>query len=80
MSWKPVVQVHGEGDKWHRNGLVFATQEEALDNARDLFVRWTMSTAYDAVEVDEPVNYKWAPVLDEHGDLVYRLVPLEAVS
>jgi hypothetical protein len=59
MSWKPEVQVMNEGDKWHRNGLVFATREEAEANAQDLYSRWTMTTAWRAVEVDEPVNYRW---------------------
>ena len=59
MAWKPEVQVQGEGDKWHRNGLVFATREEAEANAADLFSRWTLTTAHRAVEVDEPVNYRW---------------------
>jgi len=59
MSWKPEVQVAGEGDKWHRNGLVFATEQEARDNAADLFSRWTSCTGHRAVEVDEPVNYDY---------------------
>lgn len=71
MAWKPVVQVQGEGDKWHRNGLVFATREEALDNARDLYTRWTLTTAYNAEEVDEPVNYKWVD---------YKLEPVEKTN
>jgi hypothetical protein len=29
MSWKPQVQVKGEGDRWHDNQLRFATKEEA---------------------------------------------------
>jgi hypothetical protein len=59
MSWKPVVRVQGEGDKWHPNGLAFATRAEALAYAADLFSRWTLTTAYNAIESDEPVNYSW---------------------
>jgi hypothetical protein len=59
MSFKPQVQVTGEGDKWHSNGLAFATRKEAEDNARDLYGRWMLATAHRAVESDEPVNYKW---------------------
>jgi hypothetical protein len=56
MSWKPEVFVEG---KWSRNGLVFATELEASDNARDLMYRWTLVQDSRAVEVDEPVNYKF---------------------
>jgi hypothetical protein len=59
MSWKPEVQVAGEGDKWCRNGLAFATKEEAEANAKDLMYRWLLVTACRAVESDEPVNYQW---------------------
>ncbi len=54
MSWKPEVEVN---DQWSRNALVFATQEEAAESARELFGRWILTTGYRAVEVDEPVNY-----------------------
>ena len=54
MSWKPEVEVNGQ---WSRNALVFATEAEAAESARKLFGRWTMTTGYRAVEVDEPVNY-----------------------
>lgn len=59
MSWKPEVQVIGEGYTWHRNGLVFATREEAEANAKDLMSRWMLVTDCRAVESDEPVNYQW---------------------
>lgn len=54
MSWKPEVEVNGQ---WSRNALVFETQEEAAESARELFGRWMLTTGYRAVEVDEPVNY-----------------------
>ncbi len=54
MSWKPEVEVNGQ---WSRNALVFATQEEAAESARELFSRWILTTGYRAVEIDEPVNY-----------------------
>lgn len=59
MSWKPVVRVSGEDNKWLRNGLVFATREEALDNARDLMSRWMLVTDCSIEEVDESPNYRW---------------------
>ena len=57
MSWKPEVDVPGDG--WTPNGLVFATYEEAYDNARDAYVRWPVTTAYRAVKANDPVNYRW---------------------
>lgn len=56
-SWKPVVKV-GNDPKWYDNSVRFATQEEALISARDLFNRWTMATEHSAVESDDPVNYR----------------------
>lgn len=58
MSFKPVVQVHGEGSKWHNNAQCFATKEEAQESAKSLMWRWLAVTACDAHESDEPVNYK----------------------
>ena len=54
MSWKPEVEVDG---KFSRNGLVFATKEEAEFSAQALMNRWLLVTDCRAVEVDEPVNY-----------------------
>ena len=58
MSWKPEVQVKGEGDKWHSNALRFATWGEAAESARDLYSRWTLTTAHRATESEDPVNYE----------------------
>jgi len=44
---------------WSRNGLVFATKQEAEENARDLMMRWMMVEDSRAAEVDEPVNYQY---------------------
>jgi len=57
MSWKPEVYIPGE-DKWHGNGLVFATKEEAETWARDLLGRWYVPTESRAVETDEEPNYR----------------------
>ncbi len=60
MSWKPEVQIIGEpDDKWSRNGLVFATREEAEASARNLMSRWFMVWDTRATESDEAVNYRW---------------------
>ncbi|AZO48068.1 hypothetical protein [Mesorhizobium sp. M4B.F.Ca.ET.058.02.1.1] len=56
MSWKPEVFVEG---KWSRNGLVFATKEEAEANAKDLMWRWTMVQDSRAAESTDPVNYTY---------------------
>ena len=58
MSWKPQVQVSGEGDKWHDNRVRFATEEEAKASASDLYSRWMLVTAFRAVESEDPVTYE----------------------
>lgn len=57
MSWKPEVFVSG---KWYANALVFATKEEAENNARDLLMRWLVPTDSRAVESADPVNYTYS--------------------
>ncbi len=56
MNYKPEVFVEGQ---WAQNALVFATRKEAEDNARALFMRWTMCSDSRAVETTEPVNYSY---------------------
>jgi hypothetical protein len=58
MSWKPEVYIESE-KKWHCNGLVFATKQEAEQNASDLLQRWYVPTNSRAVESNEPVNYSY---------------------
>jgi hypothetical protein len=58
MSWKPEVQT-GNDPVWYGNGLRFATQQEAFDNAFNLSMRWTAVHDYRASESDDPVNYAW---------------------
>jgi hypothetical protein len=63
MPWKPEVFVEG---KWSQNSLVFATEEEAKQNAHDLFMRWTSCDDSRAAEVpDAVVNYRY-----EDGKLI----------
>jgi hypothetical protein len=57
-SWAPEVIADDTG-KWSRNGLRFATKEEADANVRDLYSRWTAVREYRSVETDDPVNSKW---------------------
>lgn len=57
MAWKPEVFVQGE---WSRNTLVFATEKEATDYARDLHWRWTLCRDYRAVQVEAEVTHEWS--------------------
>jgi hypothetical protein len=59
MSWKPEVIVLEEPGRWLSNGLRFATEQEALDNARNLMGRWILVTKYRATECSDPVNSRW---------------------
>lgn len=56
-NYRPMVQVNGS--EWAGNALVFATREEAEDNARELMSRWLLVTAMRVDETDAPVNYRW---------------------
>lgn len=58
MSWRPEVIADSSG-KWTGNGLRFATEQEALDNVRDLSMRWFAVRETRAVECDDPVNYSY---------------------
>ena len=60
MSWKPEVIADNSG-KWCGNGLRFATQQEAEDNALDLMSRWLLVRDTRAIESPDPVNYTWGP-------------------
>ena len=60
MSFRPMVLVQGE---WSGNALRFATKEEALTSARDLFSRWMLVEDCRADESADPVNYR----IDENG-------------
>lgn len=61
-NWKPEVFVEGQ---WSHNALVFATKQEAEENARDLFLRWTSCEQWRAVMSSDPVNYRY-----ENGKLI----------
>lgn len=56
MSYRPMVLV---GREWAGNGVRFATEEEAMSSARDLFLRWTLVLDYRADESEDPVNCAW---------------------
>ena len=60
MGWKPEVFVEG---KWSRNGLVFATEAEALASARELMDRWMNVRDARAIEVvGEPATHFFNPL------------------
>lgn len=65
-SWKPEVKVAGEGDKFYSNALRFATEQEALANAENLFQRWLLCEDFRAMPSDDPVNYRWV-----NGELIH---------
>jgi hypothetical protein len=62
-SWKPEVLVNG---KWSQNALVFATEKEAYENAKDLMWRWLLVEDCRAVESDNPINYTYIDGKLEH--------------
>jgi hypothetical protein len=59
VSWMPEVIADNSG-KWCGNGLRFATEQEALDNVRDLAMRWFAVRDMRAVPCNDPVNYSYA--------------------
>ena len=58
MSFKPEVTT-GSDPTFYGNALAFATEQEAKDNAHDLFMRWMLCTGHRAVESDEPVSHTY---------------------
>ena len=57
MSFKPEISTDG-GKTYDQNAQAFATENEALIMAQDIFSRWMLATDYRAVESDEPVSYE----------------------
>ena len=57
-SYKPEFQTDDTG-KWYDNALRFATEQEALDNARDLSFRWFAVKEYRASPCPSEVNYSY---------------------
>lgn len=55
-SFRPMVYVQGE---WAGNALRFATEQEAVDSARDLMQRWTLVEDYRADPSEDAVNYSY---------------------
>ena len=58
MSFKPQVTT-GSDPTFYGNALAFATEAEALTNARDLSNRWMLVTGYRAIESEEPVTHTY---------------------
>lgn len=57
MAYRPMVNVNG--NEWCGNGLVFASEAEALASAKNLMARWMLVTDVRVDVSNEPVNYKW---------------------
>lgn len=58
MSYKPMVRT-GTDPKFYGNALAFETEQEALENARDLMSRWLLVVEYKAEKSDQEPNYKY---------------------
>ena len=58
-SYAPQVIADSTGN-WCGNGLRFATKQEALDNVRNLEMRWTAVRDTRVVKSDDPVNYRYS--------------------
>ena len=58
MSFKPEVKT-GTDPKYYGNALVFATYDEAYNNARDLMDRWTLVVDCRAVPSEEPAKHTY---------------------
>lgn len=56
MSWRPVVRTGLP--TWHSNELRFGTEQEALDSAAALAVRWKLVTDWSARSSDDPVTHR----------------------
>lgn len=56
-NWRPMVVADSTGT-WVGNGLVFATEEEAIQSANSLMSRWMLVTNTCAMPTNNPVNYK----------------------
>lgn len=71
MSYQPMMEFSNQPPVG--NALRFATEEEAMASAENLFSRWTVPTGYHAKQSDDPVNYRW----DADQGLVPFTVPDE---
>jgi predicted kinase len=60
-------------DDWNTNALVFATEKEAEDYAKDLSSRWTLVEQYEVRKSDDEVNYEF---IDEQLNIIDIVVPL----
>ena len=58
VSWAPEVITDDTG-RWYGNSLRFATEAEALDNVRDLEMRWMAVRATRAAQSVDPVTHRW---------------------
>ena len=63
MSYRPMMEFSTEEPVG--NSLRFATHDEAMASASDLFTRWTVPTGFHVVKSDDPVNYRRVNGVDE---------------
>jgi hypothetical protein len=57
MNFKPWVCTGG--DDWNTSAVVFATEKEAEDYAKDLFRRWTRVEQYEVRGSNDEANYEF---------------------
>lgn len=67
-GFKYEVQVSGCGDKWHQNGVTFATADEAEQAGLMKWMTWSLCDGYRVVETEEIPNYRWTGAGIEHID------------
>ncbi len=58
LSFGAEVIADNSGE-WVGNALRFATNDEAVAYAKNLFTRWTAVREYRVVPSPDPVNYRW---------------------
>ena len=61
-SYRPMMQFaerQRDGSYFAGNGLRFATEQEARDQAEDLLNRWFVPTGYRVDLSDDEPNYRW---------------------
>ena len=79
-SWKPELQVQGEGDKWHDNSYRFATKEEAEAAAKENYSRWMLAKDHRAVESEDEPTHQWDADANRAREIEEKPVTPEVVT
>ena len=76
MSYKPMMkfnQRQRNGSYFTGNGLRFATEQEAEEQAQELMTRWFVPVGYRIDSSEDEVNYSW------DFDL-FKIIPVSATE